>query len=320
MRFVASAEDLTRLRFAISPLWECVASLFAFRDETRAAMHAAWLRGQTPMRSDDLELLTSLVRPSGYIPDFLTPPPDESFPALEKELERLRATPGSVVRDELKKMWGSESHVPLAAQGLLRTPSAGLKKLSNALERHWRRNLEPHWGRMRALIEADLNERSKILALRGPEAMLGSLHANLKYENGIIERVNSTHQSVQLNGRGLLLVPSVFVTPKAMGIDWEPWQPTIFYPARGALSLWGEPVTNDQLEGLLGAQTARALTLLHAPRTTRDLALSLKLPQSGASYHVSRLRNAGLLESQRNGREVYHRRSSRGEALIELFG
>jgi predicted transcriptional regulator len=115
------------------------------------------------------------------------------------------------------------------------------------------------------------------------------------------------------------LLPSVFVAPHVKGIDEPNYQPTIIYPANGALTLWGEPATSDQLEALLGAQTARVLTLLHAPRTTRELAAHLHLPESGASYHLSKLREAGLLESQRHGRWVYHARSSRGEALVELF-
>ncbi len=320
MRFILSPRDLSRLRFAISPLWECVASLFTLQDETRAALHATWLRRQLPKSQEDRTLLFSLMRPSGYMPDFLTPPPAVAFPNLEDELKRLRTTPKKVVRAELLKMWGLERHVPEAARIFLHHPREALAHLSSLLESHWQHNLEPHWGQLRALLEADINERSKVLALAGPEAMLNNLHANLIYRDGALERTNSLHDTVKLNGRGVLLIPSVFVTPKTMGIDSEPWQPTLIYPARGALTLWGEPKPGNQLSELLGAQTARVFTLLHAPRTTRDLATSLSVPESGASYHVSRLRNAGLLESNRSGRQVFHRRSSRGEALMELFG
>jgi hypothetical protein len=319
VRFIVSPRDLSRVRFAISPLWECVASLFVLADETRAVMHRGWLNARAEMPKDDLELLTGLVRPHGYIPDFLTPPPDEPFPTFQRELERLQATSAKWVHEEILKMWGFERFVPDAVKPVLEHPKIALPRVVAALERHWASALEPHWGRVRALLEADVNERSKVLALSGAAAMLNSVNPRLSYDGGILERLNSSHMTVKLGGRGLLLLPSVFTTPHVKGIDAPNYQPTIIYPANGALTLWGEPVTNDQLEALLGAQTARVLTLLHAPRTTRELALHLHLPESGASYHLSKLREAGLLESQRRGRLVYHARSSRGEALVELF-
>jgi hypothetical protein len=319
MRFVISARDLSRVRFAISPLWECVSSLFTLQDEARGAMHALWLRDQTPLNPEDRALLFSLVRISGYMPDFLTPPPHEPFPSLEIELQRLESTPKKLVQAELLKMWGFERHIPEAARTLFQHPRDVLPRIADVLHTHWQRTLEPHWAQMRALLEADINERSRVLAIEGPEVMLNNLHPNLICGDGILERVNSTHHTVKLGGRGVLLVPSVFVTPKVMGIDGTAYQPTMIYPARGALTLWGDPRPSHQLEELLGTQTARVFTLLHAPRTTRDLAQSLSLPESGASYHVTRLRNAGLLESRRSGRQVFHSRSSRGEALVELF-
>jgi DNA-binding transcriptional ArsR family regulator len=47
-----------------------------------------------------------------------------------------------------------------------------------------------------------------------------------------------------------------------------------------------------------------------------DLAAALQLSESTVSHHVSQLRRAGLVESERRGMNVYHR--PRRDALIAL--
>jgi len=44
VRFVFTVEDLARMRFAVSPMWEAVHSLSALRDPSTAALHVPWLR------------------------------------------------------------------------------------------------------------------------------------------------------------------------------------------------------------------------------------------------------------------------------------
>jgi DNA-binding transcriptional ArsR family regulator len=45
-----------------------------------------------------------------------------------------------------------------------------------------------------------------------------------------------------------------------------------------------------------------------------------RLSRTTVSQHLARLRRAGLVEAHRRGRRVYHRLSTNGEYLLELFG
>ena len=98
-----AAEDLVHTRFAISPLWEAVASVRALRDPGAHALHLPWVEMARPRTGDlDLRPLDALLGGrGGYTPDFLTPPPGTPLPDLDAELQRLRATPPREVRREL---------------------------------------------------------------------------------------------------------------------------------------------------------------------------------------------------------------------------
>ena len=66
------AEDLSSIRFAFGPAQETVISLRALTTGSPNGLHGPWLREVRPRLGDlDLELLTAVVRPTGYIPDFL---------------------------------------------------------------------------------------------------------------------------------------------------------------------------------------------------------------------------------------------------------
>src|SRR5919197_110307 len=88
-----SADDLARTRFACSPLWEAVESLRMRQDAASAVVHAPFIRASARrLIGFDMSELLLLVSPSGYIPDFLSPPPEEALPSIEGELGRLRST------------------------------------------------------------------------------------------------------------------------------------------------------------------------------------------------------------------------------------
>ena len=83
-------EDLGRVRFAISPLFEIAASLDVLRDPARHAMHAPWVAtARERLAGLDLSLLEAVVPGSGpYRPDFVHPAAGAAAGRL-----RLRARP-----------------------------------------------------------------------------------------------------------------------------------------------------------------------------------------------------------------------------------
>ena len=123
-------------------------------------------------------------------------------------------------------------------------------------------------------------------------------------------------ETVELNSRGLLLIPSVFAWPRTWAMFDAPWQPALVYPARGVGSLWAPPGTPapDALAALIGRRRAEILTEL--PASTRELAERLGASPGGVSEHLGVMRAAGLIHGRREGREVRYVRTDAGDALL----
>ncbi len=75
-----------------------------------------------------------------------------------------------------------------------------------------------------------------------------------------------------------------------------------------------------RLKALADPVRVRLVSLLFSSRNGElcscDLAAAVELAESTVSHHLSQLRRAGLIESQRRGMNVYHR--PRRESLIAL--
>jgi DNA-binding transcriptional ArsR family regulator len=71
------------------------------------------------------------------------------------------------------------------------------------------------------------------------------------------------------------------------------------------------------LAGVLGGTRARLLVELVQPATTTQLAGRLGLTAPGVSQHLQRLRDAGLVTADRDGREVRYRRTQLASELLQ---
>ncbi len=325
MHFLLEADDLGRLRFAFSPMWETIMSLRVLQDPALGALHLPWIhetRRQFAARapSPHLTLVMRLVHAQQYMPDFLTPPPTTPFPEFEEELEAVRTTSANVIRRELLKTFPSAPHRPGLVQALMDDPGAHLDPLVQAIRGYWQQHLAPHWPRIRLMLQEDVTVRGQVLALGGAPALFLGLHASLTYRNLVLTRQSESEETVRVGGRGLVLVPSLFSWSQVLAVRDAPWQPTIIYPARGAANLWRPPVDPHRALGhLLGASRSRIFWSLQRPSTTQELAARFGSAPGGISVQLSKLRWAGLIEGRRVGRAVYYMLSSRGEALLALF-
>jgi DNA-binding transcriptional ArsR family regulator len=322
IRMRLSNEDLAQTRFAFSPLWEVVTSSRALVDPARHALHLPWVRtAREALKGVDLRHLGALVRPEGYyVPDFLAPPPITPFPEFSEELERLRRTPSCVVREEVARMgWHPKPYVATARE-YLSDPRGAVIRLAIALERYHQLVLAPHWPRLRTLLEADVLRRARALAFGGAEALYADLHPSVRYRDGSLEVGKSHEEELDRAGRGVLLVPAVFAWPDVYVITDAPWRPTLVYSPRGVGGLWSSEPAGAALEAALGTGRAAVLKVLVAPSTTGEVARVLGITPGAVSQHLARLRVAGLVESARSGKRVYHRPSSTGESLLSVFG
>lgn len=316
-------DDLLRCRFAISPLCQTHEAVRTLLRSERHGYHLPWLRRiRSAVAGLDLSLLALFMPIRGYTPDFLGPPPEVPYPTFEEELARMRATDPDTARREigLSLTWLPGGADSPAGRALLDDPARAVELLAELTERVWHALLAPDWPRVRALLEADVAYRARRLADGGLELLFADLRPALSWADGrLTVRTRAGGPEVQrLDGRGLLLMPNVFVWPDVISGFAPPWQPTVIYPARGVGGLWQESAEGaaDALVRLLGANRAAVLSALEEPAATTALAQRLGLAPSSVSAHLAVLRAAGLLTSRRDGHRVLYERTPLGIALL----
>jgi DNA-binding transcriptional ArsR family regulator len=266
----------------------------------------------------DVLPLLSVLPADGYIPDFITPPPESPLMRIEDELELVRTTPPRQVRKELAIFRSQHGNrLPAAAEPLYRNPQRELPRLADAMAAYWERAVAPHWPRILALLSADLRHRATRLTENGPAGLFNDLHPSISFEGDWLHIDQPWQGTVELDGQGLLLVPTVFSWERPSIISIEPWQPTLIYPARGVALLWESyEDVRPELAGLIGSTRARILAALEAPQSTTELAAVLGLSPGGISQHLSVLVEAQLVARRREGRVVLYARTPRADSLL----
>lgn len=331
-----TAADLGRVRFAASPLWETVTSLRTLGAARPGRhLHRAWcdrvpgrLAGR--LRDDDLELLTALVRPAGYIPDFLVPSPPRRAVPFDEALGQVAAADPEVVARELAHLAGHRVAQQGAGgarrrellQALVERPDAGIGPVTDALAAYHRAAIAPDWSRIEALLHDDVAYRLQALADGGVDRMMRDLHPSVAFTGGTLTVVKYYEGHADLGGRGLLLVPCAFAWPDVVVRTAAPGVPTISYSPRGLGRLWErQPASGDAaLSDVLGRTRAALLTQLDLPMSTTQAATQLALSAPTLSVHLQALRAAGLVGSRRDGRQVLYARTELGDRLLAAAG
>jgi DNA-binding transcriptional ArsR family regulator len=315
-----TARDLTHVRFAFSPLWEVVASVRVLKAPTDHPLHGPWVsqaRERLTESQLDWGMLSDLVPvPTRAIAGFVSPPPSTPLPDLELELLSLQATPPDLVRSVLDGLPGGR---PPGLDPLYAAPAGSLARLAGIIRRYWDLTLAPYWPRILTLLEGDVLYRAAALTHGGTSRLFADLDRRISWDGDMLRVVNEyVDRSVGLGGRGLLLVPSVFVWPRVFAKLDDPWQPVLRYPPRGVARLWerdGAEVS-AALAAVLGRSRTLLLTELDTPASTTDLARRTGLSAGGVSQHLTALRAAGLVSAHRTGRFVLYARTSAAEALL----
>ncbi len=313
-----STDDLVHTRFAVSPLWEAVASLRSLRDPGSHALHLPWVEMARPRVAGlDLAPLEALLATSGYTPDFLTPPPGTPLPDIREELDRLRATPPEEVRHELSWRF-PDGRLPAVLRPLLDSAEEELERIAGLIGAYWDRAVAPVWPSLHALLEGDVLYRARQIAAGGAWRLFRGLHPSVTFAGGVLRVAKPPDVHVDLGGRGLLLMPSAFAWPEVFAVIDPPWQPTLIYPPRGVGALWQahSPDAPEALAALMGRSRARILSELDQPVSTTELARRLSMGSSLVSQHLGVLRAAGLVTPHRQGRVVLYARTARGQGLV----
>lgn len=317
IRFTAAS--VAKVRFAVSPLGETVLALRILLGTGGHAIHQPWVRQARPLlqeREQELPLLRTLI--AGPLPSFLFPVPGQRLPSMATELEQVRATREDFFRQEYGAVLGMPA-------GDAPEPATVLPRLVEALRRCHDLLIAPRWGRMRAVLEADIGRRALTLVEGGVQALFAELHRDIAWDGGQLvvhgRRTPHSVHTVDAGGHGLVLQPSVFNWPN-VGVDKAPvTAASIRYPAMGVGLLWEPPhPAPTGLAPVLGRTRTGILAALAEPLTTAALAARLSITPSAVSQHLGALRGAGLVSTRRTGRTALHLRTDRATHLLGEAG
>lgn len=244
--------------------------------------------------------LFELVPAHGNVPDFLAP---EGATSLEEALDVVVSTPDRLIRDDVATV-----RRPEVSSWMLDLADGGVParlELASSLREYHDEVLVVLWPAIERALEADLRFRAWQLATKGVAATVEGLHAGIRWRDGVVEVDGPLDADVELAGRGLHLMPSLWTRP-GFTVRWR--QPTLVYPL-GRFAWTAATTTDgdaDPLAAALGATRARVLRALGEEHTTSGLARMLGISLASASTHAAVLRDAGLVTSRRQGQSVRH--------------
>ena len=319
--FRLAPDDLTAIRFGISPGHELCHAVRALQRPDAHPLQWGWMRStRSSIPRDDFDVLALLIRDDGYFPDFLTTTPTFDL-TPEAESERLRDIDDARFEvDMTKVLVRTESPARRAAvQHMLDQPDRARALIAEAWLSVWNAAIAPVWTQLERLLRADIAVRARRIAESGVGPMIDTLHERVAWQDGAVRvTMRIWSEVVDCRGSGLVLVPSVMGSGGCNVLTEPPAQPTLFYPAQGVTATWARDPSDvtTALGALLGPARARILLDAHEPRTTSQIASDTALAISTASHHLTVLREAGLLASTREGARMLHRRTPLGEAMV----
>ncbi|SCF14929.1 transcriptional regulator, ArsR family [Micromonospora echinospora] len=315
--------DAARCRFAVSPLQETMTALLVLKNPGRHGWYPTWLRDvRRDLAGLDLRLLSVAAPSHGHGPDFLWPSPTSPLTTIEDDLAQVQATDPRIVTAQLAahaRRLASRTVPVDVYRALIGDPVTARDTLVAQQRLAWQALVAPLWDRMRGLLDADITSRSRQLADGGLEGLFAGLHQRAVWKNDELHLTGFQRGTVDLRGRGLVLVPTAFGWPN-LGIgptdDVSTTPPALVYPMLGAARLWEPATPPPVIIRLLGAGRASVLAETVIPSTTSGIAQRVDLAPATVSQHLAVLRDAGLVTPKRHGREVLYRQTPLAAALL----
>lgn len=298
-------------------------------------MFGEWRSEARSRLNGETSLLSALVPPRGYFPDFLTPP--DCGGGLDAGLEAIRATAPERLHGELTLVSagrgpqekspersgdrGAERAAERAGRlaGLGEGRPGALNRLISVLRGYHRAAIEPYWGHIRARVEADRAIRGRALLDGGAAELLATLPPVLRWRAPVLEADYPVDRELHLDGRGLLLQPSLFCRGTPVVYRDATLPPVLVYPVAHT----PDPAFGDcagalgpSLGRLVGHTRSAVLQAIRYGCTTSELARRAGVSLASASQHAAVLRDAGLVLTLRHGNSVLHTLTPLGAALL----
>jgi DNA-binding transcriptional ArsR family regulator len=322
LRIHFNAEDLTRVTLADEPdpLWEAIFTRFRFRDRVRSPAFRPWFDElhAEPARSSRMRrgarLLDVLVPAGPYFPDFLTP--YEGHLGLDNGLAALLSTPKRRLAAELRLLARHRS-LPRWVRPIAEGNGSTLKEVGVALRDYHEAAVAPFQELVGSAVIADRASRARSLLRGGVEGLLAGFAPLLHWTPPVLQTEYVVDQDLVLGGRGLRLVPSYFCQRTPLTLADPELPPVLIYPIEHRHRL--RPTLNRRagLNALMGRNRSAVLHALDHSATTTQLARMLRISPTAASRHATVLREAGLIDTRRDGTAVLHTLTPLGTALLE---
>lgn len=189
----------------------------------------------------------------------------------------------------------------------------------------WRAAVAPYWSRVLAHCETECDARGRMVMAGGVEQLLAGLGRGAVWNGQVLELQDGPEGDVHLDGKGLVLSPSVFLAHRPARLfraGEQRDQAVLVFSAppnaEQSAILWDDTVLPSQgLAALVGQTRAAALRELRVSRTTSQLADRLGVSAPCASQHAAVLRESGLITTRRVRNTVLHSVTSLGTALLD---
>ncbi|MDG4797899.1 DUF5937 family protein [Micromonospora sp. WMMD1082] len=324
-RLVFSGVDLGLIRFAIMPFQETLKAARGLGLRQPPAGLAGWRHAVRPLLpAAAIPALALCGAHPVRLPDFLTPQPASQPQSFEDELAAALGDPAAPVGPDTVQFATALRTAPPVVDDLIQHPDRSRRALARSFAALHRAVLAPDWPRLQAQLAADVSYRARLAARHGVATMLSTLCPRLvRWEYPYLEFVGPPAEDYPLRGRGLVLVPSMFLTDGVHRQLNDRQQPMLFYPARTATEFWRDGARfagpDGRLAGPVGVPRATVLRAL-ADRPglgTGEVAGVLGVAPSTASAHLARLRRAGLVSTVRSARRARHELTPLGWQLLD---
>lgn len=322
-----TADDLARTRVsdAPRPLLELANAVRVLQDRNQSVRYDVWRRQSRAQLPPRARLALSLIPMRGWTPEFLA---REQPGSPQDLLEQIRSTSPEEIRRTLAHL-AERQPLPSWTRQLGDDPRV-LQELADSMQALHATVLGPYWPSVVTSLAADRALRMRELLHGGVERLLTGLYPpRIRWRSPTLEiaMASGLQGDLYLEGRGLLLVPSLFGSQSpVLDPDAEP-QPFLTYPANFGTAT--TPLTpfsevsvsrnaSAALTALLGRTRAAVLQAIatHPGCNTAELADVLGIGPSGASQHATVLREAGLVTTLRHRNSAVHTPTSAGLSLL----
>jgi hypothetical protein len=320
-----TAEDLERIqvRPTLGPLAETVNAIGLLRcPQQHRALYAQWRDQVKDRLTPQMTALTNLIPPGSMRVDL--PMVTGPAPTIEQGVQALLAMPRKHLLVEMEAA-DRAGKLPAAAWAIAETNGEGRLQLAAAAVAAHQVLVKPYWARIHSCLHAEHIARLRTLAAGGPDRLLASLQSQLiRWRPPVLEVLQPSDYDLPLDGRGIALMPSVFVGQRP-SLHINPVDPAaapwLVLPMAGGRIEQRQLWSNSQPRGaalaaLVGRNRAAVLRTIADGCSTTELADRVGISLAAASQHASVLRDAGLITTHRQGSAVLHVLTPLGVELL----